>query len=137
VTVENEPPYRRDPIDLMSPSLKRGKTPVRYRLYGVIYHHGLAASGGHYTLDVLHPGPILSSDSKDATPKPNSSSTNSSAPPTSSQGETWVRFDDESVRRLTREDVFGHPGSGVNSPSRRGEREDRVAYLLLYRRVGR
>jgi ubiquitin carboxyl-terminal hydrolase 10 len=105
---------------------------VRYRLYGVIYHHGLAASGGHYTLDVLHPGPIPSSDSKDATQKPNSST-----PPTSSQGETWVRFDDESVRRLTREDVFGHPGSGVNSPSRRGEREDRVAYLLLYRRIGR
>jgi ubiquitin carboxyl-terminal hydrolase 10 len=95
----------------MSPVHRHGPS-AKYKLYGVIYHHGVTATGGHYTLDVLHPnassvaaGPVGIN-----TPRPGS--------------EGWVRFDDESVRRLKVEEVFG------KSPI-----EDRVAYLLFYRRV--
>jgi ubiquitin carboxyl-terminal hydrolase 10 len=86
--------------------------PAKYKLYGVIYHHGVTATGGHYTLDVLHPNAssVAAGPGGFNTPRPG--------------GEGWVRFDDESVRRLKVEEVFG------KSPI-----EDRVAYLLFYRRV--
>ncbi|KAJ7858810.1 hypothetical protein B0H14DRAFT_3864257 [Mycena olivaceomarginata] len=52
----------------------------RYKLFGVANHFGVSASGGHYTLDVLHltwfPG---------------------SATGTGSEREGWVRIDDELV----------------------------------------
>ncbi|KAG2353423.1 hypothetical protein BDR07DRAFT_1433334 [Suillus spraguei] len=51
---------------------------TRYRLFGALYHHGLSASGGHYTLDVLHPNIDMSS----APTKPR---------------EGWIRIDDELV----------------------------------------
>ncbi|KAG2154115.1 hypothetical protein DEU56DRAFT_952327 [Suillus clintonianus] len=79
---------------------------TRYRLFGALYHHGQSASGGHYTLDVLHP---------------NIDMTN---PPIKPR-EGWIRIDDELVSDLRAEDVFG----GV-------ERDERCAYLLFYRRVG-
>ena len=72
----------------------------------VLYHHGLSASGGHYTLDVLHPN----IDNAVGTVKPR---------------EGWIRIDDELVSDVRPEDVFGPP-----------ERDDRCAYLLFYRRVG-
>lgn len=79
---------------------------TRYRLFGAVYHHGLSASGGHYTLDVLHP---------------NIDMTN---PPIKPR-EGWIRIDDELVSDVRAEDVFGP-----------AERDDRCAYLLFYRRVG-
>jgi ubiquitin carboxyl-terminal hydrolase 10 len=51
----------------------------------VLYHHGVSASGGHYTLDVLHP-------SRDLNSKPR---------------ESWMRIDDELVSDVRPEDVFG------------------------------
>lgn len=56
-------------------------------LFIVLYHHGLSASGGHYTLDVLHPNRDLTSTSK---PR-----------------EGWIRIDDELVSDVRAEDVFG------------------------------
>ncbi|KAF8987447.1 cysteine proteinase [Hymenopellis radicata] len=39
------------PLDIMAPTSRR---PTKYKLFGAVYHHGVSASGGHYTLDVLH-----------------------------------------------------------------------------------
>lgn len=53
----------------------------------VIYHHGLQASGGHYTIDVLHLNRDLSTKPREA----------------------WIRMDDEFVSDVRPEDVFGAP----------------------------
>ncbi|KLO14197.1 cysteine proteinase [Schizopora paradoxa] len=63
----------------------RGAQLTRYKLFAVVYHHGQSASGGHYTLDVLHPN--LGGDSKGR--------------------EGWIRIDDELVSDLRVQDVFG------------------------------
>ncbi|EPQ57809.1 cysteine proteinase [Gloeophyllum trabeum ATCC 11539] len=88
--------------ELMAPARKMA-TPARYKLFGVLYHHGLSASGGHYTIDVLHPN-------REGGIKPR---------------EGWIRIDDEFVSDIRPEDVF-------NS----FDRDDRNAYLLMYRRIG-
>ncbi|KAE8150749.1 hypothetical protein BDV25DRAFT_106000 [Aspergillus avenaceus] len=48
----------------------------KYRLMGVIYHHGKNASGGHYTVDVRR-----------------------------QDGREWIRLDDTVIRRIRSEDV--------------------------------
>ncbi|PWY65292.1 ubiquitin-specific protease [Aspergillus heteromorphus CBS 117.55] len=48
----------------------------KYRLAGVIYHHGKNASGGHYTVDVRR-----------------------------QDGREWIRLDDTAIRRVRSEDV--------------------------------
>ncbi|KAJ6537771.1 hypothetical protein B0H19DRAFT_1180862 [Mycena capillaripes] len=68
--------------DVMVPTAR--KQPVRYKLFGAVYHHGVSASGGHYTLDVLHPTRFHTS-------------------------EGWVRIDDELVSDVRPADVFGAP----------------------------
>ncbi|KAH9950226.1 hypothetical protein B0H21DRAFT_686903 [Amylocystis lapponica] len=70
--------------DLIAPN-RRTSHPVKYQLFGVLYHHGLSASGGHYTLDVLHPNRDLSDRPRAA----------------------WIRIDDELVSDIRPEDVFG------------------------------
>ena len=72
-----------------------------------LYHHGHSASGGHYTLDVLHPNRYPKSI------------------PNSKPQEGWVRIDDELISDVRPEDVFSAP-----------EKDDtRCAYLLFYRRI--
>jgi ubiquitin carboxyl-terminal hydrolase 10 len=69
--------------DIMVPTAGRPAMPTRYTLNGVLYHHGASASGGRYTVDVLHPNTHESS------------------------GEAWVRIDDEIVSTVGHEEVFG------------------------------
>ena len=71
----------------------------------MIYHHGHSASGGHYTLNVLHPHRYLGVKVR----------------------EGWVRIDDELVSDVRVEDVF--------EPCERERDEMRNEYLLLYRRM--
>jgi len=69
------------------PPHKRGVYAVRpeglpkYRLIGVVYHHGKNASGGHYTVDVRR-----------------------------QEGREWIRLDDTVIRRVRSEDVAGEGG---------------------------
>ncbi|RPD66589.1 cysteine proteinase [Lentinus tigrinus ALCF2SS1-7] len=72
------------PPEIISPA-KRTAQPVKYQLFGVLYHHGMSASGGHYTLDVLHPN-------RELTDRPRAA---------------WIRIDDELVSDVRPEDVFG------------------------------
>lgn len=92
--------------DVVAPGHKIPST--RYKLFGVLYHHGSSALGGHYTLDVLHPN--INHEHPRSTTKPR---------------EAWVRIDDELVSDVSPDVVFSPP-----------ERDDRCAYLLFYRRVG-
>ncbi|KAJ7441669.1 hypothetical protein B0H11DRAFT_1749599 [Mycena galericulata] len=70
--------------DVMSGSARKA---VRYKLFGAIYHHGVSAAGGHYTLDVLHPTRF------------------------GAGREGWVRIDDELVSDVRPDDVFGAGGT--------------------------
>lgn len=54
---------------------KQGGFP-RYRLTGVVYHHGKNASGGHYTVDLRR-----------------------------QEGKEWIRMDDTAIRRIRADDV--------------------------------
>ncbi|TFY64673.1 hypothetical protein EVJ58_g2454 [Rhodofomes roseus] len=70
--------------DLIAPTRRTAQS-VKYQLFGVLYHHGQSASGGHYTLDVLHPN-------RDLTDRPRAA---------------WIRIDDELVSDIRPDDVFG------------------------------
>lgn len=70
--------------DLIAPT-RRPAQPVKYQLFGALYHHGQSASGGHYTLDVLHPN-------RDMNDRPR---------------QAWIRIDDELVSDVRPDDVFG------------------------------
>jgi len=65
------PPNKRNTILLNN----KGVLP-KYRLVGVVYHHGKNASGGHYTVDVRR-----------------------------QDGREWIRMDDTVIRRVRPEDV--------------------------------
>lgn len=93
--------------EVMTSAARKGP-PTAYKLFGVLYHHGMTASGGHYTLDVLHPN-------RDCT-----------APPVKPR-EAWLRLDDEAVSDVSSEEVFGG--------EKEGEGAGRCAYLLFYRKV--
>ena len=77
--------------EIMSLLARKSAEPVKYKLHGVLCHHGESAGSGNYTVDVLHPNGD------------------------SARGEAWLRIDDEAVSVLRHEDVFeGHDNEQGN-----------------------
>ncbi|ORY44279.1 hypothetical protein BCR35DRAFT_311167 [Leucosporidium creatinivorum] len=79
------------PEEVVGPSKRTGKK-VRYQLFGVVYHHGVYASGGHYTVAVRQQ---INSDS-------------------------WLHIDDTSIRPISPSEVAVGPGSSFNSDDNKG-----------------
>ncbi|GAA5872393.1 hypothetical protein JCM16303_004505 [Sporobolomyces ruberrimus] len=103
----------------------KGKEVARYELFGVVYHHGLQASGGHYTVAVrtaYHAANWLELDDTHIRPLgPGEIAVNpSSSDPAASGGRR--RWEATAAMR-DREGVFG------------AEEEHKGAYLLMYARV--
>ncbi|KAA8895895.1 hypothetical protein FN846DRAFT_817716 [Sphaerosporella brunnea] len=127
------------PLELVIPREAMSKVvyhpvPPKYRLIGVVYHHGSSAQGGHYTVDVLR------QDAK-----------------------SWIRLDDTSIQMVASRDVAvdvkdigkynadgddcdgwvgnweqvnGSGSSGQNKGERRYVGKDsRTAYILFYQRI--
>lgn len=72
-------------------ALSRSGGLPRYRLTGVIYHHGSSAAGGHYTVDIRR-----------------------------QDGREWIRIDDTTIRRIREQDAVATEGpSGKGSEADR------------------
>ncbi|GHJ88101.1 hypothetical protein NliqN6_4503 [Naganishia liquefaciens] len=96
------------PNEVLSPARRVQGKSLRYKLFGVVYHHGTSATGGHYTAAVLR---------QDAS--------------------GWLHLDDESVEEVTQEQVVvGKDAAerGQAGDIGRGKRE-KCAYLLFYQRM--
>ena len=76
----------------MVPIFGKSAEPVRYKLHGVLYHHGESAGSGNYTVDVL----LQNEDG--------------------GSGEAWLHIDNEAVRSVRHEDVFeAHENEQANN----------------------
>lgn len=64
------------PKEIFARGSQYRNSPQRYRLTGVVYHHGKNASGGHYTVDLRR-----------------------------QEGREWIRMDDTVIRRIRAEEV--------------------------------
>lgn len=73
--------------EIMVPTARQPAEPVHYTLYGVLYHRGESACGGHYSVDVLRPN----GDGRGR--------------------EAWLHIEDEAVSTVQHEDVFGWQGT--------------------------
>ncbi|TGZ84612.1 cysteine proteinase [Ascodesmis nigricans] len=102
------------PSEAMSPRKRQTQRP-KYRLIGVVYHHGSSAQGGHYTVDVLR------QDAK-----------------------SWLRFDDTVLKRVSSTQVIvdmKEIGRETESELSWGpvngaaKKEDKQAYILFYQRI--
>nr|XP_031857112.1 uncharacterized protein CI109_007505 [Kwoniella shandongensis]KAA5524183.1 hypothetical protein CI109_007505 [Kwoniella shandongensis] len=93
------------PLEIISPG-RRNPSGIKYRLFGVVYHHGVSASGGHYTVSVAR------QDDKG-----------------------WIHFDDESVTNVPKEDVVVSREEVEGGKTGLVGGREKTAYLLFYQRV--
>lgn len=104
--------------EVVAPGMRKSGR-VKYQLYGVVYHHGKSATGGHYTVAVRqHAGENswIHIDDTHITPiSPNEVAVSVSSNSSSSQFPTYSNI-----------------GSYGNSNYRNSAYEDKGAYLLFY-----
>ncbi|KAI9708842.1 MAG: hypothetical protein M1828_002665 [Chrysothrix sp. TS-e1954] len=82
----------------------------KYRLIGVVYHHGKNASGGHYTVDVRR-----------------------------QEGREWIRLDDTNIKRVRSEDVAAEGGeedAKVLAAALEKQRQKQIPESNIYSHVG-
>ncbi|WWC58142.1 uncharacterized protein I303_100677 [Kwoniella dejecticola CBS 10117] len=93
------------PPEIVSPG-RRSAGAIKYKLFGVVYHHGTSASGGHYTVAVSR-----------------------------QDGGGWIHFDDENVTNIPKEDVIISKEEAESGKIGLIGGRERTAYLLFYQRV--
>ncbi|WVF65937.1 hypothetical protein IAT40_000675 [Kwoniella sp. CBS 6097] len=93
------------PPEIISPG-RRGAAAIKYKLFGVVYHHGTSASGGHYTVAVSR-----------------------------QDNAGWIHFDDETVTNIPKEDVIVSKEEAESGKCGLIGGRERTAYLLFYQRV--
>jgi ubiquitin carboxyl-terminal hydrolase 10 len=93
------------PRETISPA-HRTALAVRYKLFGVVYHHGPTVSSGHYTSAVL-----------------------------SQASGVWLHVDDDLVSAVGVEEVCVTESAAREGKSGEIGGRERCAYLLFYQRV--
>ena len=119
------------PKEALGPKQRLSPQGNKYKLIGVVYHHGKSASGGHYTVDVLR-----------------------------QDGKNWIHFDDTNIKSVhidevkvdvdikisslagkngtEQEDgwetVSNDVGGAVNGSQIYGK-DSKIAYILFYQRI--
>ncbi|CCE79419.1 Piso0_001480 [Millerozyma farinosa CBS 7064] len=99
------------PNEVLSPiTQKQSANGYHYKLFGVVYHHGIGAEGGHYTCDVLRKSSLHDSQEESNDKKIDNE---------------WIRIDDTQVESIDKNEVLD---SG-------SEESSKNAYILFYQKI--
>lgn len=99
------------PNEVLSPiTQKQSVNGHHYKLFGVVYHHGVGAEGGHYTCDVLRKSSLHDSQEESNDKKIDNE---------------WIRIDDTQVESIDKNEVLD---SG-------SEESSKNAYILFYQKI--
>lgn len=99
------------PNEVLSPSYKHsGNNSNHYRLFGVVYHHGISAEGGHYTSDVLRKSSVFDNEEESNDKKVDNQ---------------WIRIDDTQISEVEKDEVL----NGGD------EETTKNAYILFYQKT--
>lgn len=99
------------PNEVLSSFYKHsGNNSNHYKLFGVVYHHGVSAEGGHYTSDVLRKSSVFDNEEESNDKKVDNQ---------------WIRIDDTQITELEKDEVL----NGGD------EETTKNAYILFYQKT--